>query len=309
MKAFLVFFVATGLALAAPAYAAEKSDKDREELRKEMADARHDLAEAARRVAELSADLGMDTGRDFAVRFFSPDAPRRAMLGIAIEHRRHNDGQGVDVLSVTPGGPADKAGIQAGDIIMNVGETNLAETESPSRALIDALADVEPGSTLAVTYRRGEDERSVDVTVEEFHSRNQVFAALGELPELPVPRRAMFLELMRGWGEMELAPVSRRLGEYFGAESGLLVVRAPADEAFKLQDGDVILAIDGREPEDAAHAMRILRSYRGGETLTLDILRKKKKQTLEIEVPERRSSEYRGVHGERKVLAATPAAN
>ena len=45
----------------------------------------------------------------------------------------------------------------------------------------------------------------------------------------------------------------------------MLVVRAGADSPYGLQDGDVILSIDGRAPTDAQHAGRILRSYQPGE--------------------------------------------
>ena len=46
--------------------------------------------------------------------------------------------------------------------------------------------------------------------------------------------------------------------------------RRRENAAFKLEDGDVIQSIDGRKPEDGAHAMRILRSYKSGEKLTID---------------------------------------
>ena len=55
--------------------------------------------------------------------------------------------------------------------------------------------------------------------------------------------------------------MSEQLGGYFGVKTGVLVVRAGGNDTFKLQDGDVILAIDGREPSSAQHAGRILRSY------------------------------------------------
>ena len=39
---------------------------------------------------------------------------------------------------------------------------------------------------------------------------------------------------------MELVVVTPELGRYFGTEYGLLVIRAPDDQAIDLQDGDVI---------------------------------------------------------------------
>jgi S1-C subfamily serine protease len=54
----------------------------------------------------------------------------------------------------------------------------------------------------------------------------------------------------------------------------------------KVQDGDVILAIDGRQPTSGSHATRILGSYQPGERITLRIVRQHKTVDLEATVPE-----------------------
>ena len=79
--------------------------------------------------------------------------------------------------------------------------------------------------------------------------------------------------LLGGWGDAEFVTLTPQLGRYFGADKGVLVARAPEDAALGLQDGDVIVAIGGREPQDGRHAMRILRSYQPGEPVELRILR------------------------------------
>ena len=94
---------------------------------------------------------------------------------------------------------------------------------------------------------------------------------------------------MRGegvFGSAELVPMTPKLGQYFGTETGLLVVRAPDDSRLKLEDGDVIVDIDGRTPSSPSHALRILSSYQSGEKLKLNVLRAKKRMSFEITVPE-----------------------
>jgi S1-C subfamily serine protease len=93
--------------------------------------------------------------------------------------------------------------------------------------------------------------------------------------------------LLEDWGDAEFASLTPGLGRYFGAEQGVLVVRAPADASLGLQDGDVIVTIGGREPENGRHAMRILRSYQPGEAVELKILRDRRAQTLNAKVPAR----------------------
>jgi predicted metalloprotease with PDZ domain len=104
-------------------------------------------------------------------------------------------------------------------------------------------------------------------------------------------RMQVLPELFRGddsearFGGAELASLSERLGSYFGVKAGVLVVRAGVDSPFKLQDGDVILAVDGRDITSAQQAGRILRSYQPGEKLTLKVQRDRKVQNLEITAP------------------------
>ena len=109
------------------------------------------------------------------------------------------------------------------------------------------------------------------------------------MPGMPVAGRTFTLEREDGMGQrfhgMEFATLSEQLGTYFGVKSGVLVVRAGSSQAFKLKDGDVILAIDGREPTSAQHAGRILRSYQGGEKLAIRIQRDRKAQNIEVTVP------------------------
>ncbi len=103
--------------------------------------------------------------------------------------------------------------------------------------------------------------------------------------------RERIIELRRGdesdmrFGGAEFASLSERLGSYFGVKSGVLVVRAGVNSPFKLQDGDVILAIDGREATNAQQAGRILRSYQPGEKLTLRVQRDRKVQNIEGTAP------------------------
>ena len=82
-----------------------------------------------------------------------------------------------------------------------------------------------------------------------------------------------------------LRPSRRGSAATSAADKGVLVVRAPADGALKLEDGDVILAIDGREPTSGSHATRILGSYQPGEKITLRIVRQTRSTRRSRELP------------------------
>jgi hypothetical protein len=71
----------------------------------------------------------------------------------------------------------------------------------------------------------------------------------------------------------------------------VLIVRAPKNnETLKLQDSDVILNVDGREPNNGSHLTRILRSYQPGEKLVMRIMRDRKPIEMAVTVPEARNS-------------------
>ena len=95
-------------------------------------------------------------------------------------------------------------------------------------------------------------------------------------------------------GGLQVAELTPALGEYFGVEDGLLVVRAPENEDIGLQDGDVIRKIGGRTFRDARQATRILRSYEPGEEVELEVVRHKRNRTVRFELPERPGRITRG---------------
>ncbi|MER5215906.1 trypsin-like peptidase domain-containing protein [Streptomyces sp. NPDC002838] len=89
----------------------------------------------------------------------------RAELGITGRTVVDDDyrAAGVAVVEVTDGGPADKAGIEAEDIITKVGDTDITTITS----LAEALAAQRPGDRTSVTFTRNGRERTVEVTLGE----------------------------------------------------------------------------------------------------------------------------------------------
>jgi S1-C subfamily serine protease len=89
----------------------------------------------------------------------------RAALGIQATTvvDRSGDPAGVAVVSVTPGGPAETAGVQAGDVVVAV---NGNETRT-AQALGAVLADLAPGQSVPVTVVRGSGQEELEVTLGE----------------------------------------------------------------------------------------------------------------------------------------------
>src|SRR5438093_1053587 len=232
----------------------------------------------------------------------------RGRIGVVVktDASPETDKIGAKIEGVTPGGPADKAGLKVGDIITKFNGTSLAavkaedEDESgPGKKLVELARKLEPDDTVQVEYRRGSDPKQVTLVAANLGPRFQM-----EMPGPPdiavAPMLGMDHFEMFGspWGNLELVSLNADLGEYFGTKEGVLVVKAPADSSLPLKGGDVITSIGGRKPANPSPAMRILRSYEKGETVSIEILRKQKRMSLTWKVPAREDRFFR-MHRER----------
>jgi putative serine protease PepD len=82
---------------------------------------------------------------------------RRAYLGVSTGVSRA--GTGAVVRSVARGGPAERAGLRAGDVIVGIGGRRVSGSAEVSAAIFAAR----PGQTLRLEYRRRGHRRTVDV--------------------------------------------------------------------------------------------------------------------------------------------------
>ena len=108
--------------------------------------------------------IPIDTARDIAEQLIDDGSVSHAFLGVSIADGE--DGSGALVQAVEDGQPAAAAGLQEGDVITRVGDTEVTDAAS----LTAAVRSQSPGDTVQVTFTRDGNEQTVDVT-------------LGELPQ------------------------------------------------------------------------------------------------------------------------------
>jgi len=232
----------------------------------------------------------------------------RGRIGVIVrtDASAETDKIGAKIEGVSPGGPADKAGLKVGDVITKLNGASLAgvpagddEESGPGRKLIGLARGLEPGDTVRIEFRRGSESKTATLVAENLGSSRFMM----EMPEpghmMMPPSPEMNFEFFESpWGDLRLVSLNPDLGEYFGTKEGVLVVKAPADSSLPLKSGDVIRSIGGRTPASPEHAMRILRSYDKGETVSIEIMRKQKRLTVAWKVPSREERSFR-LHQER----------
>jgi S1-C subfamily serine protease len=278
----VLLWAAAGLV---PAWAQDKPGPD--DVSERLEAARERLEAAAREVAQLSLQAGEAPE---ILAFGGVEPGPRAIIGVQLDPEPVE--AGARVLRVSPGGPAAEAGIAAGDVITSIDGQSLRGLDRGGRALVERMRDVRAEQKLKLAVEREGKSRSVELKARAAPVRRAM--ALPPLPPMPpLPPGASEGDRLFVWqgqpdlaiAGLELATLTARLGRYFGAERGALVLRAPRDAAWQLEDGDVLLAIDGREPTSAQHATRILRSYQGGEALQLRVLRDRRMLQLSVKLP------------------------
>lgn len=226
---------------------------------------------------------------------------QRGRIGVVVNTAANaeKDKIGARIEAVTPGSPAAKAGLQAEDIITKFGTTSLGgvkaeedDESGPGMKLLELARELDPGDSVKIEYRRGSETKRTTIVAEDL---GPTFSRTPRgMPRVPMapgmeffgPEGESFSMFFGApWSGLNLVTLDADLGSYFGTTEGVLVVRAPSDSGLPLKSGDVILAIDGRKPTSPEHAIRILRSYEGGEAVKLDVMRQKRRVTATWTVP------------------------
>jgi S1-C subfamily serine protease len=275
------------------AFSGNSSDEERDVR---VNDAHKALQEAVERVRVLHAPEANVFFADGEALFLESRRPR---IGVVVRTSDFGDEPaGAVIDAVTPGSPADEAGLRAGDVITHVDGRLLVDEEAgdvakavAARELVEWSRGLEDGQQVTVDYIRDGSPASVSLEAREMDTQPHLLHELrrpelrdGDLRRFALP--PAHWTFPSAWLDMEMVALNPELGEYFNTDRGVLVVRAPSDDSIGLEAGDVILSIDGREVHDPSHAMRILRSYESDEELTLSIVRHGRSQTLTGTVPE-----------------------
>jgi len=223
-----------------------------------------------------------------------------------LEGSETRDAGGVYVEEVTPGSPADKAGIKQGDVITRFdGETvrsvrqftRLVRETPPERAISATVMRAGKPTDLKVTPEGGNragvfidgDRFSVDADhwqeqVQQFRDRfsrgdfNFGFGPQGLLSGVRL-----------GVTVNELTP---QLATYFGVKDGVLVASVESDSPAAragLKAGDVITAVNGQNVASSGDLVRSIRGARAEADVTIDIVREKKETSVKAKLEDTRA--------------------
>ncbi|HEU5261334.1 MAG TPA: trypsin-like peptidase domain-containing protein [Gemmatimonadales bacterium] len=178
---------------------------------------------------------------------------RRAWVGLDVvgaeELRAWKRSGGLRVTQVAPGGPAARAGIAPGDVLLTARGRRL-------RTFLDweaVLLDIGPGDTLTVAYRHAGQSRTARLVVTD-------------LPTTLAEKVAVL-------GGMKVVTVTAavRVERNIQSERGALIYDMPEEieQATGLRSGDVILQINRMRVETADDLRRAFAAAAGGGAVTV----------------------------------------
>jgi serine protease Do len=197
---------------------------------------------------------------------------RRGRIGVTIQSMNSalaesfglDRAKGALVSNVEAGSPADKAGLQSGDVILSVqGKTIENSTDLPR-----IVTETTPGNALALQVWRKGAQRDLRVTV-------------GEMPTERVAAAPADGEVVPAKLGVVVRPLSPDERKSLGVAAGVVVEQAngPAARA-GIRPGDVILAFGNDKVENAEQLKRLVDKAKG----SIAVLVKREEATLYVPV-------------------------
>ena len=206
------------------------------------------------------------------------------------------------IESVEPGSPAERAGLQTGDIILSINSQDLRRNPVPASAML------EPGQKVQIRYKRNDVTKATVVLIEPRPAGNPQTVNLSVIGPVPGPERGEISPNQRVYIRrsappmVEISPLAipsampsigiagallTQLNDDLRAAlsvkgNGVFVINVemgtPAGEA-GLKSGDVILKADRESIDNPGELLRVMRAATEN-AVRLELVRRKKPQVI-----------------------------
>jgi serine protease Do len=239
---------------------------------------------------------------------------RGSRIGASVQDLEQADtkkgpSQGISIETVEPGGPADKAGVKAGDVVTEFDGEKVRSVRQFSRL----VQETPPGRSVGIVLSRGGQRVTASLTVERAGWGDDFSMRLLESPRIPRPAMPPAPPAAPATPRVpSVAPAApfdvfrfttgRRLGvtietlddqlaQFFGVKEGVLVRSVETDSTAAkagVKAGDVMTSINGRQVYEVGDVNRALDRVEGDGDVTIEVVRDHKPQTLKGKLETRR---------------------
>ncbi len=217
-------------------------------------------------------------------RGIADEKPGKGWLGVSImeltpsmkEEKNLGDRDGLLIIGVMDGSPADKAGIEEGDVILSFNGKPVAR----SSELVALVRKTRPGTKVTVEISRDGVTKELHVTIGKKKKSMAFFEGKGFSKMLSFGRPIL---------GVKIHDLDRYLAPYFDVEEkgGVLVLEvsrnSPADKA-GLKPGDVITRAAGEKITDTDDLQDVLGEFEDGDEIEITYVRRGKTDTVKVEL-------------------------
>ncbi|MGI8988980.1 MAG: PDZ domain-containing protein [Bryobacteraceae bacterium] len=216
------------------------------------------------------------------------DPERAKALKLTDEH-------GVEVKSVEENSPAAKAGIKAGDVVL---EYNGQRVEGMQQ-FMRMVAETPAGHKATLLVSQNGVTQTLKVTLEPrtghdaFNWNLDMNMNMPLMPPIP-PINIRIPDMPRGllsWQSstlgVETESLNPQLAEFFGVKEGVLVrsvLKNSAGEKAGLKAGDVIVKVDGNTVTSPREISSLLRSSSTRKSMPLAVVRNRKEINVDVKL-------------------------
>lgn len=216
-------------------------------------------------------------GSYLGVKLSDVDADRARVLKLP-------EAEGVEVMEVEPGSPAEKAGLRKGDVLLTYNGENILGAEHLARL----VAETPQGRRIKIRYsRNGREQTAIVVTgarepdtlaYRGFVPSPQPFNF--GMPDMPAP-----ILIWKTSIGIECEPLGSQLARYFGVSHGVLVrsveKNSPGDKA-GLRAGDVLTMFSNRSVASPKDVTGILRARPADKPIPVAVTRNHRRMEMTI---------------------------
>jgi serine protease Do len=203
--------------------------------------------------------------------------------------------RGVEVSRVDPEGPAGKAGMKEGDVVLEFA----GQPVQSFNQFLRMVQETPVGRQVKIVVWRSGAPQTLTVTVGERKTPPVVIGpesgwnfnmpAMPIMPEMPNMEMPRFGSLQSGMLGIMGEPLGQedQLAEFFGVHEGVLVRsvrKGSTAEKAGIKAGDVITKVDDTAVATSAEITRALRNAHAKKTVTVIVVRSKKEMPLTVTV-------------------------
>ncbi len=229
-------------------------------------------------------ELSEDEMQDFNFNFENTD--NKPMLGVSTKPSKNNDG--AEVERVVPNSPAQKIGLQEGDIITRVNNQNIYGPKD----LVDAIGTFAPGTEIDLTYERNNKMMSNRVVLS---SKKEGNAYGGMMPF----GNDFFRQFEGGEGPFTMNPYRQNMASNQSPKIGVRVedradgegvlvyevVENSAAQKAGIEKNDVIVVFHSKEIASVDDLMEAIADAKSKDKVFVDIKRNGVKRQISLNIP------------------------